>query len=1419
MRKIKKTILLFLAIVTIFSLGIVNHKKEIIELNAQTENERMLKAVWVSPFVGDVSINGETTFRNTMTNVLNKLDSYGYNALIFHIRIHNNALYPSTINPKSPYVSNINFNNFDPITWLVDETHKRGIEFHAWLNPYRPCEGRIASGSSMPSSNPEYSGNLITSSDSSKGKILDPSKWAVRNHIKLTVKEVIENYDVDAIHFDDYFYVPYSGYSEVEKIGHVNAMIEGVHDVITTHNANNNKHVQFGISPTGIYKNGNGVVSYDPNTGKVTSNGSYGTLGLQHGREDLCSDTLHWMNEGWIDYIMPQIYWERGNSHGDFNKVFTWWNQVASYLPVNFYVGIGLYRATEAWGTDPYELSAQLGIIENSTDGEGYSIYSYRRFNESGAPATQLNNAYEGSNSHRKKPRVLPTIKSMTPIVPGHVGVNHSNGILMWDSSSDAKFYYIFRSTGTLTYSDSEIYKVVGKNITSITTNDPYGTYNYGVKVLSATNHLSGQSIEDPSHTTYSITYNLNGGQFASYNNKEEITEAFLTDLHAFVNPSENLTTFMHGVGKTSGFDGLWYSNEEYRAKIYDANTKSGNNNYFLSHSTYGPKWKPFANFMVNFVAKNPSQSFWDSTYTGCLRMNQYFTNVKPGSAWTDADMAAIPEGLSQSIIYSYDKNTPTFSLPTPEKSGTTFLGWYTNASFSGSPVTQVTQGSTGDKVFYARWDGGTPTTYTVTFNSNGGSSVPSQTIPSGGKVTQPNNPTRSGYTFSGWYDGGSLFDFGTSIYANKTLTAQWQENTPTTYTVNFYSQGTLYTSQTVNSGGLASRPADPTRSGYTFSGWLLGSSVYNFNSPVTQSINLVASWIIDNPEDEVTVTFDHGYNNIKTTKTITLGSAVPRPTDPTRTGYNFLGWYFANELYNFSSPVNYNITLIAEWEEKSNGDEYRVVTFDYGYDGITATQDVVLYSKVTRPEDPTREGYTFKGWYFVNDLYDFNTPVSYSFTLIAKWQAVADNVTVTFDYGYDNIKEFVTIHRGLRVARPTDPARAGYTFKGWYFANELYNFNNPVNYSITIIAEWQQNPPTTYTVMFNSNGGSSVPSQTVNSGGLASRPADPTREGYTFVRWNLGANAYNFSTPVNSNITLTAVWEEVTNPDDNVTVTFDYGYDNIQNTVTITRGTKVTRPTDPTREGYTFVRWNLGGVEYNFSNTVNDNIVLIAEWSKSKYTITFNSDGGSSVSNQEVEYGDKILKPFTPNKANYYFKGWYVGNEKYDFDQEVSGDVSLTAKWESLSNLQQVSIYGKTTIRLKLGSNEPGLVFEGMKNKNVEGEHGFYLVYGRTTLNALRTAIINNAKINDKEVIKVIVPAVLENGVYRVIVYGIPEANFGDVITAVPYVLVGGETIFAEEENMSSVNHAITLQASASVSVNVTLTELEEKKKLLNNI
>src|SRR5690554_4615335 len=125
----------------IFILGIffVDNKKidSDIILNAQKTNDREFKAVWVTPLVGDVSLNGEQTFKTNMIEVLDVMEHYGLNALMFHVRTHNNALYPSEINPKATYVSNIDFTRFDPIGWLIKETHKRGIEFHAWMNPYR----------------------------------------------------------------------------------------------------------------------------------------------------------------------------------------------------------------------------------------------------------------------------------------------------------------------------------------------------------------------------------------------------------------------------------------------------------------------------------------------------------------------------------------------------------------------------------------------------------------------------------------------------------------------------------------------------------------------------------------------------------------------------------------------------------------------------------------------------------------------------------------------------------------------------------------------------------------------------------------------------------------------------------------------------------------------------------------------------------------------------------------------------------------------------------------------------------------------------------------------------------------------------------------------------------------------------------
>ena len=162
-------------------------------INPETE----FRAVWISNFVNDVSsYTTEANFKSEMTKVFNIMEHYNLNAMIFHVRTHNNAMYDSDLNPVSSWWSNVNFATFDPLEWLISEAHKRGIEFHAWMNPYRVLSTRY--GESLPASNPANNpDNLLTYNGNS---ILDPGLPLVREFLVDTVLEVIEKYDVDAIH-------------------------------------------------------------------------------------------------------------------------------------------------------------------------------------------------------------------------------------------------------------------------------------------------------------------------------------------------------------------------------------------------------------------------------------------------------------------------------------------------------------------------------------------------------------------------------------------------------------------------------------------------------------------------------------------------------------------------------------------------------------------------------------------------------------------------------------------------------------------------------------------------------------------------------------------------------------------------------------------------------------------------------------------------------------------------------------------------------------------------------------------------------------------------------------------------------------------------------------------------------------------
>ena len=214
------------------------------------------------------------------------------------------------------------------------------------------------------------------------------------------------------------------------------------------------------------------------------------------------------------------------------------------------------------------------------------------------------------------------------------------------------------------------------------------------------------------------------------------------------------------------------------------------------------------------------------------------------------------------------------------------------------------------------------------------------------------------------------------------------------------------------------------------------------------------------------------------------------------------------------------------------------------------------------------------------------------------------------------------------------------------------------------------------YTVTFNAYGGFPTPDeQHVKSGEKAVLPVAPTLKGYTFAFWYLGedeqnATAYDFDTPVTGDITLTAKWNI-----NKYTVTFDsYGGAPVPPKQEVEYGLTATKPDDPTLKGHTFAFWYLGEDEqnataYDFDTPVTENITLTAKWNINKYTVTFDTDGGTPVPpNQEVEYGLTATEPTTaPTKTGYTFDGWYLGDEKYNFSDAVEQNITLRAKWEAI--------------------------------------------------------------------------------------------------------------------------------------------------------
>ena len=274
-----------------------------------------------------------------------------------------------------------------------------------------------------------------------------------------------------------------------------------------------------------------------------------------------------------------------------------------------------------------------------------------------------------------------------------------------------------------------------------------------------------------------------------------------------------------------------------------------------------------------------------------------------------------------------------------------------------------------------------------------------------------------------------------------------------------------------------------------------------------------------------------------------------------------------------------------------------------------------------------------------------------------------------------DNIEALV-VEEGKTV--PERNASNSTGFIGWYQDNQKYDFSKEVTDHIVLKAMYDNTKK--YQVTFDTDGGSNVSSVSVNENEKLQKPADPVKAGYNFIEWQLNGTKYDFNREVTSDMTLVAKWER--NGDEiTYTVVFNTDGGSTIANVVVKENEKVSKPKDPTKEGYNFVEWQLNGTKYDFNKVLTENITLKAIWAaKEEVTVSFNTDGGNTINAQKAYKNEKIGTLPTPTKEGYSFGGWYVGNTKYTSTTIVKSDVTLKAKW--LTQEESTLANAKATIK-----------------------------------------------------------------------------------------------------------------------------------------
>ncbi|MDR3294153.1 MAG: InlB B-repeat-containing protein, partial [Clostridiales bacterium] len=655
-------------------------------------------------------------------------------------------------------------------------------------------------------------------------------------------------------------------------------------------------------------------------------------------------------------------------------------------------------------------------------------------------------------------------------------------------------------------------------------------------------------------------------------------------------------------------------------------------------------------------------------------------------TAKTTYTVSYVVNGGKPSIPNATVSAGTAIAAPTVTKSNNEFDGWFTTSNFSGTQET-FPYTVNANTIFYAKW---TPT-YTVSYVVNGGTpSILSVTVREGTSLPTPTTLTRLNHEFDGWFTTSNFSEtketFPYTINADTTFYAKW---TPL-YSVSYELNGGTpkIDSVTVRAGTEIDAPTVPTRTGYEFDGWftisaLSGSAVILLYS-VNANTTFYAKWT---PLYSVSYVINGGTPSIDTA-IVRAGTKIDAPTAPTRTGYEFDGWYlndeFAGGAASFPCTVNADTVFYAKWTP--------LYSVNYELNGGTPNIDTATVragTAVQEPTAPTKLNHAFDGWFknptFTGDIESFPYEVNENTTFYAKWTTLY-SVSYVLSGGTPSISS-VTVRAGTVIEEPTAPTKLNHAFDGWFttddFAGAVDPFPYTVNANVIFYAKWTP----TYTVSYELNGGApSIATVTVRAGAAVQTPTTPARTGYVFDGWFTSStfvgSAVTFPYTVSSDTVFYARWAgEFT-----VGYVLNGGTPEIESKL-VRSGTVLQAPSEPTRTGYVFDGW-YADAEFTaaaaFPYAVNADTAFYARWTKT-YEVSYVLDGGApTVPTETVRVGTVVTAPTAPTKTGYIFDGWFTDAEftaAAVFPHTVDADTAFYAKWTKTYEVSYVLNGGTPTI------------------------------------------------------------------------------------------------------------------------------------------